>query len=187
MGQGYIAIILADKRAPADAEQIRTWVNSHHYDNGYKLMEHSYLRNNYVWAVENLLSPQGQYYKSRIVWAGDYADNEPECTNNLYHQAYSELNEPKISKPESKDMTSHRFIVNHSKGLFVDKTHKFDGFDSIHPLPLLTSEGNGRGGGDYKGTDMELIGTWARDIISVDSSVPQGFKELVCEFTENRF
>jgi hypothetical protein len=46
-----------------------------------------------------------------------------------------------------------------------------------HPLPLLTCEGNGRGGGDYRG-DSPLIGSWARDIISVEEVKPEGFEEL---------
>lgn len=39
---------------------------------------------------------------------------------------------------------------------------------TVHPLPLLTAEGNGRGGGDYheQNPDIELVGTWARDSIS---------------------
>ena len=56
---------------------------------------------------------------------------------------------------------------------------------TIHPLPLLTAEGNGRGGGDYYGSDMELVGTWARDVISVERQVPEGYSELVCNFTEH--
>ena len=37
----------------------------------------------------------------------------------------------------------------------------------FHPLPLLTANGNGRGGGDYLGSDMDLVGSWAGDRIAV--------------------
>jgi hypothetical protein len=52
-------------------------------------------------------------------------------------------------------------------------------------LPLLTAEGNGRGGGDYRGENENLIGSWARDIISVEMEIPDGYDELVCEFSRD--
>lgn len=184
MGQGYNAIILADKRNSADAETIRTWVHPHEFNNGYKLMEHSYIGNNFVEAVEYLLSPLGMFYKSRLVWAGDYADAEPETDENLYVISSNEQNDGKKSHPQRYDMSQYRFIVNHTKKQYVDKNLELTGRFDIHPLPLLTAEGNGRGGGDYKGDDMELVGTWARDIISLELETPLGYEELVCEFGE---
>ena len=71
MGQGYKAIILASEPHKGK-EVIRTWVDPHAHDNGYKLMEHSYIGNNFVEALEYLISPLGMFYKSRLVWSGDY-------------------------------------------------------------------------------------------------------------------
>jgi hypothetical protein len=48
---------------------------------------------------------------------------------------------------------------------------------------LLTCEGNGRGGGDFRG-ENKFVGTWARDIISVESKKPQGFTEIKPDFAE---
>ena len=31
----------------------------------------------------------------------------------------------------------------------------------LHPIPLLTCVGNGKGGGDYRGDSMEWVGAWA--------------------------
>ena len=42
----------------------------------------------------------------------------------------------------------------------------------LHPLSLLTAEGNGRGGGDYNGPNMDMVGTWARDVISMENEAP---------------
>ena len=80
----------------------------------------------------------------------------------------------------SRSTECFRYIVNHSKKLFVDKEKLTS---NIHPLPLLTCEGNGRGGGDYGGSS-ELVGSWARDVISVERLAPASsdFTELVCEF-----
>jgi hypothetical protein len=64
----------------------------------------------------------------------------------------------------------------------------------IHPLSLLTSSGNGRGGGDYhypEGDFMDpdgkpVVGSWAGDIISVERRKKQiaGYAKLTPNFTE---
>ena len=163
MGQGYNAVILSD-----DGKIIRTWVNPHAYNNGYKLIEHSYVSNNFVQAVESLICPTGMFYKSRIVWAGDYADEEPEGKNL---NTLAEQNEDIHSFPRNKDMSEYLYVVNHTKQEYMSKGN------GIHCLPLMTAEGNGRGGGDYYGQGEELVGTWARDVISVEKEVP-GYREV---------
>ena len=172
MGQYYYPIIL-DKEG-----KIVVWMCAHTYGNGAKLTEHSYMQNNFVSTFEFGLSPEGSRHKSRVVWAGDYADPEPDQEHNLYHQCtdYSEV------RPAEKDTTKYRFIVNHSKRLFVDKTKVRRGEEGMayHPLPLLTAEGNGRGGGDYRG-ESPLIGSWARDVMSVETEAPADFEELLFE------
>lgn len=99
----------------------------------------------------------------------------------MYSLAFNYSNLPRIG-------SSYRYIINHSKNLYVDKQNqpllKSINYE-IHPLPLLTCEGNGRGGGDYHGSNQHLVGTWSRDIISVDNELPTGdFEELVCDFQE---
>ena len=72
-----------------------------------------------------------------------------------------------------------RFLINDSKKLYIDLWDApcVDGY-TVHPLPLLTAEGNGRGGGDYDGLDMNLIGSWSRDFIRVHEHDWNFFKEL---------
>lgn len=148
-------------------------------------MEHSYIGNHFVQAVEYLICPQGMFYRSRLVWAGDYVDNEADQDKNLDTIASDDVNERKASHPSNYDMSSYRYIVNHTKNQYVDKNHnlKHRGYN-IHPLPLLTAEGNGHGGGDYRGNNDNLVGTWARNVISVEQECPVGYSELVCEFSE---
>jgi len=174
MGQYYKPMILGEKDI---AEFIRMWLDCFHYGNGSKLMEHSYIGNKFVSAFEYLLSPEGMFYMSRVVWAGDYADNEPGTDKNLCTLA--DEDETKLMTPKANDTSSYRFIINHTKKLYVEKKGR------VHPLPLLTAEGNGRGGGDYRGTDEMLCGTWARDVISVAVEKPNDYKELVCNFGED--
>jgi hypothetical protein len=168
MGQYYYSILLTEDG------RIMAWMCAHNYGNGLKLMEHSYLGNNYISTFEWGLSPAGPYHKTRVVWAGDYADPEPGKEDTLYKMC----DEYGMIRPAKKETTNYRFVVNHTKRLFVDKTKvpSRDGY-TLHPLPILTCEGNGRGGGDYHG-DSPLVGSWARNVISVEESAPEGYEEI---------
>ena len=175
MGQYYKAGVLAENK-----KTIKGWVYSHEYDNGLKLMEHSYIGNNFVSAFESLIKSKPE----RVVWAGDYADS---CKGNKTN-VYSRCNDKnKLSPTEKPTTTETRFIVNHSKKEFVDKfkVPEIENWKGakIHPLPLLTCEGNGRGGGDFRG-ENEYVGSWARDVISVESKKPIGYTEIVPNFEE---
>ena len=156
-----MAVILAEK---SEKEYIRTFLNPLMYNNGTKLMEHSYIGNNFINVVENLIGPSGMFYKSRLVWAGDYADAEPNSENNLYTMC--ETKTPFVS---TEPIVSYTYIVNHTKKVYIKKNNDMH---SMHPLPLLTAEGNGRGGGDYRGPNMDMVGTWARDVISMEKDAP---------------
>ena len=82
MGQYYYPIIL--KGRAGEVEEIKAWMNAHRYGNGLKLMEHSYIGNNFMSAFEYEIGPNGAHFMSRVVWAGDYADKEKEFGKNLY-------------------------------------------------------------------------------------------------------
>ena len=186
MGQYYKVVILK-------GDIIVGWLSGHNFNTGVKLMEHAYMGNLFVEIVEQLISPDGEFYKNQVVWAGDYADDESSefCKNNLQlggsdlvANLYSLVEEKRDLKIRSfeKTLEYYRYVVNHTKKLYVDKENSST---EIHPLPLLVSEGNGRGGGDYvRGNNMELCGTWARDSISVENIAPEGYTELVPNFHE---
>ena len=65
MGQYYNPCILTDNK-----KQVKTWLNPHAFGNGAKLMEHSWLTNNFVRAFESLIFDKPEF----VVWCGDYAD-----------------------------------------------------------------------------------------------------------------
>ena len=161
-------------------------MSPHNYKNGAKLTEHSYIGNNFVQELEHLISPEGMFYMSRIVWAGDYAEPEKNESYNLYTVVSNSTRTTLQYQNSHQDTSSYRYIVNHSQKLYVDKErctkNKYNLI--VHPLPLLVSEGNGCGGGDYRGNNIELCGTWARDIISVEKTIQNDYKELVCDFFE---
>lgn len=122
----------------------------------------------------------------QLVWAGDYADNEEGYTEdekekNLYFLADEEQKEKLYIKKSAM-----RYVVNKSKGIFVDlrkvKKDKYD--ERINPLCLLTAEGNGRGCGDFTGHFKECVGVWARDVIYVNNEKPENMTEVVYLFSE---
>jgi len=191
MGQYYKAILL-DKKIG-----LKPWDHGGSDDpdenfNGAKLMEHSYIGNPLVNAVENLIKRTGTYGSARVVWAGDYADgeekNDPDG-NNLYNFV-SEGKFLRVILPAEKQGRNKeevRYLVNLSKGEYVDlfKCREDEHGLTIHPLPLLTCEGNGRGGGDYHGEEL-YIGYWARDRITLQRSKPKKAQEIIPNFNEWR-
>ena len=179
MGQYYKPIILKDNKSKKTIEK---WAYSHDYDNGLKLMEHSYIDNNFVNVVENELKETPQ----RLVWAGDYADECSGRKSNLYDRTHRNEGKKILNDNQEFNHEVYRYIVNHSKKQFVDKTKIKEIPDwgaKINPLPLLTCEGNGRGGGDFRG-ENKYVGSWARDVISIEMKQPKDFKEIVPNFVE---
>lgn len=194
MGQYY---------SPVNIETLE-YLYSHDYDNGLKLMEHSYIENNFMNVIENLLSPEGNWYKAPIVWAGDYADEarflpaqaeEHVLRNyNLYEYSNNQGTniKPSIGSDENEEIdnmqekdTTLRFICNWTTKQFVDLDEcpgsSFDMY--VHPLSLLTCDGNGRGGGDFRGANR-YTGAWAGHRISMERYVPAGFARLKPDFKE---
>ena len=159
---------------------------------GLKLMEHSYIGNTVMNAVERLIIPDGAWHKSRLVWAGDYADHEEgypkrdgKHDNNIH--TITDDEGTKIKPKTRKVPKKYKYLVNHTKEEYIDLSKIVDDEDGyrIHPLSLLTCEGNGRGGGDFHGDD-DRIGRWARDVISLEESVSETFYEMDGQFYEDR-
>lgn len=141
----------------------KEYLNSHEYDNGLKLMEHSYFGNNFVGEVIILL--MNEWNGNRVIWAGDYADNaEKEYLSNLFIKIkpynYSNYNLSEISK--------HYAFVNYDKNTYckLDCCAKDNDGWQTSPIPLLLVNSNGRGGGDYR-LDNEKTGAWACDRVGI--------------------
>ena len=203
MGQYYKPINLDKKQ----------YVYSHDFGNGLKLMEHSWVGNQFVGIVEALIAEGGAWCGDRIVWSGDYADPEKGKTKKVpayLTEAEREAGvKPKMEtrklnlfdlidedvKPEMKIKPcggkSYRYVINSDTKEFVDtkKIPLTDVYEDkngkewpfqIHPLPILTCEGNGRGGGDLH-KESPLVGIWARARVTVSNLLPkahEGYKEI---------
>lgn len=181
IGQYYKCVNL-DKK-----QYIKSW----DYDNGAKLMEHSWIGNGFMGIAICLLI--NDWHGDRIVWAGDYGDeglfldefDEVQQTHNVYMYA-SECFE-KINPAFDANVLNQQypFIVNHDKQEYVDIRNcpKSEDDWTIHPLSLLTCSGNGRGGGDYRGNN-NFVESWAGNRISVESEAPAGYEEIQPDFIE---
>lgn len=125
----------------------------------------------------------------RIVWIGSC----PNYDNNITPPNGLSLDEVNYFKelawgdnPELTEVFINGYglgsvyIVNHSKKLCLDVDKYFNLSIKkkwcLHPLPLLTAVGNGFGGGDYKGINMFDVGSWANDLISIEDTVPKGYR-----------
>lgn len=123
-------------------------------------------------------------------------DGEPALGIEGFDKRGARYSESDVNVEVTVDLRkSLRYFINHDKREFVD-TEACAAFHpqwssepiTVHPLPLLTCEGNGRGGGDY-GDDMPgqaFIGRWARDQIGASNEAPEGgYEEIKPGFSED--
>ena len=161
-----------------------------------KLMEHSWWQNSFVNAFSEFLYNEPR----RVAWVGDYADepddfNFPNCSV-FYVPSYDEVWGDTVSAigVASTDFTlDGKFLLNHDTKQFVDlDEYKANSIDKhgwcIHPLPLLTAVGNGRGGGDFHegNTGFDYVGIWAWQLISIEDKPPDDFSKIDIRFIEIR-
>lgn len=142
---------------------------AHDYDNGLKIMEHSWVGNNFVNVVISLLAKGGIWHGCKIIWVGDYSES------------YSELIEKaKVIKPKEVDVPSFKYLINRTKKEFVKIPENDVNIWQIHPLPLLTCDGEGFTLGGYHGSDNDnIIGTWKLCNIEPTNEVPKNYKEII--------
>lgn len=148
-------------------------VYSHDFGSGLKLMEHSYVGNYFVNVIANAILED----PTNLCWVGDYANDDLELMQNPKFQKvydysmrediiYTTLENPNSEFNWEKDW----YFVNETKKeyLLMPKAGNF----VISPIPLLTAIGNGRGGGDYFGINMSMIGYWACDKVFLTDKKP---------------
>lgn len=163
MGQYYLFVVLAE-----DQKTIQFAINPHFFCQGAKIGEHSFVGNKLMNWVESLLAPGGSFYKSRVVWAGDYA--KPIIDGkNLYKLASEKSDEFEAMFDTVKgpiELDDFKYIVNHSTKQYVKLTKNYDDSDfEVHPIPYLTAKGEGKDG------------IWSGHIISMEKEKPEGFTE----------
>lgn len=146
-----------------------------------KLMEHSYLGNNYCDDILRLLS--NEWRGDRVIHVGDYAEpNDETTTQNLVASIMKELNvgdntlyhyADSFEEVKCKSKKDIRYVYNLDKKEYIDlfrqpiqwcyHDDKYLGCVKINSFALLIGCGNGLGGGDYHGLNEHLVGFWAGD------------------------
>ena len=206
MGQYYNPSILK-KNWKTAKNPVMASLKCYDYGNGAKLMEHSYIGNNLVRSIEYLLA--NQFKGHAFVWCGDYADevetrtgthdifcdagrfiyedyDSPDNINRA--KRYEALQGTIPAMPEWKEgvewnpyetIPYYKYLINYSKKQYCTLPMFNNDKSQVHPLPLLTCSGNGRGGGDYRLED-ERVGSWAFDKIGIsnNSADIKGFKRI---------
>ena len=132
MGQYYKSVFLNENNKPI------SYAYSHDFGSGLKLMEHSWMLNPFVRFIESQLMLQAQ----KLVWAGDYADNEnPETITNKEIKALSredsEYWNSEILKKEGVNLYSLSELVGkitHDETIPKDKSKYDYKYKKIAPL-----------------------------------------------------
>lgn len=147
-------------------------------DNGAKLLEHSYYTNRFVEVALARLCTGCR----RIWWMGDYAE-EDDIPEDLRKYGSMTAWDDRIKTTvfnDGFDNDAKLYLANHDTHEYIDllrvrELNKVPGWTaSIHPLPILTAVGNGRGGGDYhSGSNMNMVGLWAGQRLEILQEIPE--------------
>lgn len=157
---------------------------------GAKLMEHSWLEGGLIMAVANEMYQHPMF----LAWVGDYAENDEiiEATGGLDYKKVWEKQDYEHQLPKKDFDFTGKYLCNHSKACYISfdyylRTSQADWRGAtICPFSLLTAIGNGRGGGDYSSDiNIQEVGTWAWDLISIEDTPPKGYDERFIFFKED--
>ena len=163
---------------------------------GMKLTEHSYVGNNLAVFLRKKLATD--WKGDRIYHIGDYASPEDgtQTASKMWDGADNILNNAvsiKCPMAYEDEILEYPIVINHDTKEYIDirdadvTDYWIDKDGKVwlfyyDPLLLLTACGNGLGGGDYRGSNEELIGSWAGDRLEASSSKPEGYEPFVPHF-----
>lgn len=119
MGQYYTPLLISDNGKIS-------CLYSHDYNNGLKLMEHSYIGNDFV----NAVFTQIWHNPQRVAWIGGYSNSKdgdpwesivPENFMDYYHVAWGEERTPIAHVPRGlvTMKNTRRFLINHDKKEYI--------------------------------------------------------------------
>ncbi len=128
----------------------------------------------------------------RIAWIGDMARCKPALIDRDLFRFAANHSIPAYDINRTKSFNLWGlYFVNHTKQFYLDCTDYFcdmggeNGFEDgwvLHPLPMLTAVGNGRGEDDYVGINQDLVGSWALDLISFSLFAPTEYTKVSYAF-----
>jgi len=146
------------------------------YGCGLKLHGHTRYNTTLMRAVELLLAADGG---GRLVWAGDYAEDDPATGTNLYFAAQprhfvrfaglvDDVGDAGTTAVPGGAAPAMRFVVNADRREYLDNHQLLTDSDGYRrtPLPALTCEGSGAPYDDF------TMGRWARQRIYTTTTAP---------------
>ena len=181
----------------------------------WKLMEFSYVGNVKVDQLWVALSDE--WKNNTVLVCGDYYSSEDDADCNpcaaemerlagveqgnlcdFAGESYNECNFDTAKVPNYAVNPNTKQYVNRNHARLEDwctegsekKAVTYGYF--IDPLSLLLAAGNGQGGGDYRGNNIDLVGSWVKDSQAVytvyqKSEIPAGYTELIPDFFEDGY
>lgn len=171
MGQYFRAVILNHRN-----NSLEHVFSPHDTDDGSKIMEHFYIGNPFVEEVENFLLNN----PNRLVWAGDYAEPEPDTEGFTLYELSKKVKTTKPRKCFDSREFDGAYVINHDKKQFYLREPYNEEAWQVNPLPLLTYEGEPI---NYFDEHSLLIGTWSRDNIELSFSKPDdSYQEITPKF-----
>lgn len=151
-----------------------------------KLTEHSWWLNEFVSTITKML-----YHNPRkVAWVGDYCNDKGTRLAKALHKVAWGEDVDGIGVKKDEMFLDGLFLVNHTKKCYMNCAEfKKNSIDSdgwvMHPLPLLTAIGNGLGCGDYRGVNVNDIGTWCFDTIEVTDKAPENYLAKTYKFIDS--
>lgn len=157
---------------------------------GWKLMEHSFIGNEFMQGVCKLIYKTPSY----VVWCGDYFDctedqEKAEMSSNDVFVDFSRLwNKSVRGLSEEFDITN-KFLVNHDMKVYINMRDYIDMLKCgkmiddgwvVHPLSLLTANSNGKGGGDYweDCLNYDQVGSWNNCLLEITDEIPKDYTDV---------
>lgn len=207
MGQYYKLVVLnTSKKTTKNADKVKAFMTSWDFNQGAKLMEFSWIDNDFVCYFESLINKEnGLFAGYPILVAGDYADEEPNTYKNEKVNIYQLCAEcgdiilPKWLMHKNVECKHYRYLINEDKKVFIDTnrmrscgTTEWEGKKyvwKVNPLPILCNDGciggEARGGGDYSHKHRE-VGAWRRNVVVTSDNRPdeKKYREVFYNFRE---
>jgi hypothetical protein len=184
MGQ-YYKIVNIDKKEYFNPESLKlmefSWVGNYGISKLFKLLRTSW-KSDRVIIVGDYYSDDDDNFFGYSKEDLTFATEDGEQYFGFYHvDKSSEWKEVSINTDE----ISEGFFINEDTNQYVDLSKLISGYDNMVVSPtVLLACGNGRGGGDYRGSDEELIGNWAGCRVSFSSKKPFNKEEIFLRFKE---
>jgi len=186
MGQYFIAVVQATKYNEKRKFLKKQFIIKPFYS---KLLAHSGVNDFEPRLVANLMHQlYVEGWSTQLVWLGDYHQENFGC-KKLYEKLRDKVtpyemryvNDETFVKfkgvKEFSIAKDYRYLINSEKCEYIDfkKYLIDDNLDCLlHPIVMLTADGNGKGGGDYFNQEnWRDIGRWKYDTIIVSDELIQ--------------